>query len=215
MMAKTIVIAGAGPGIGFSVAEFFGGKGFNIALIGRNEKRLKTMEVQLKKSNYTVLPFTADVTNAAAMQTVFTSIRQQFHTIDVFFYNAVNLRQGDASAESVETLLEDLRVNAAGLQTGIQLAKKDLVAARGAVLITGAGIARKPNPGYASLSAGKAALRSLAESWSALLAQEGVFVGTLSVNGFVSADSPLHNPGNIAQQFWNMYATRTTFEVLL
>lgn len=35
-MKKTIAIVGAGPGVGFAVAEKFGKEGYNVALLARN-----------------------------------------------------------------------------------------------------------------------------------------------------------------------------------
>ncbi|ASA21609.1 SDR family NAD(P)-dependent oxidoreductase [Paenibacillus donghaensis] len=46
---KTIVIIGAGPGLGLSLAKKFGGNGFNVAAISRNSTKLEIIVSELQK----------------------------------------------------------------------------------------------------------------------------------------------------------------------
>lgn len=49
-MNKLIVIIGAGPGLGFSVAKRFAKEGFDCVLIARNESTLKDMCGQISQN---------------------------------------------------------------------------------------------------------------------------------------------------------------------
>ena len=44
MAKQTAVIIGAGPGLGYSLAETFGSKGFRVVLLARNAQRLKSFK---------------------------------------------------------------------------------------------------------------------------------------------------------------------------
>ncbi len=41
-----VIIIGAGPGISYGVAEKFGKAGYRIALIARNEEKLKALDLR-------------------------------------------------------------------------------------------------------------------------------------------------------------------------
>ena len=56
-MAKTIVIAGFGPGISTSVAEKFGAEGFSVGLIARNAERLQAGAKALKAKGIAAAAF--------------------------------------------------------------------------------------------------------------------------------------------------------------
>ncbi|MES9743787.1 SDR family NAD(P)-dependent oxidoreductase, partial [Priestia megaterium] len=46
---KNIVIVGAGPGLGMSIAKKFGKNGFRVALIARNEEKLNHLVIELEQ----------------------------------------------------------------------------------------------------------------------------------------------------------------------
>ncbi|RZL40761.1 MAG: SDR family NAD(P)-dependent oxidoreductase [Pedobacter sp.] len=60
-MGKTIVIIGAGPGVGFAVAQRFGKEGYNVALLARSEEKLDNLVKQLEAQEISVASFYADV----------------------------------------------------------------------------------------------------------------------------------------------------------
>ncbi|MBC9795978.1 SDR family NAD(P)-dependent oxidoreductase [Sinomicrobium weinanense] len=209
-MKKTMVIIGAGSGISLSVACLFLSRGFRVALVSRNVVKLKK-----QISGEGVYFFSADVTDEKDIGRAVTEIRETFNTIDVLHYNAAHIRNVEVFEETTAQLIEDFKVNAAGLLTCAQLFKEDLITSKGAILITGGGIGIYPNPQYASLSAGKAGLRNLAMSLKEALKGTGIYVGTLTINGYVTKGSALYDPDNIALQFWNMYQDGNVFEVRL
>ncbi|MGO2429964.1 MAG: SDR family NAD(P)-dependent oxidoreductase, partial [Glutamicibacter arilaitensis] len=60
---STLVIVGAGPGLGLSVAEKFGKKNFDVALIARNQDNLDALQKSLSELNIKSSGFAADVTD--------------------------------------------------------------------------------------------------------------------------------------------------------
>ncbi|MEO6685651.1 MAG: SDR family NAD(P)-dependent oxidoreductase [Dyadobacter sp.] len=214
-MSKTIIIFGAGAGISQSVAKTFGNQGFSVALVSRNADNLQQFVDALAKDNIVAKSFTGDVGNAESLKNTISAIRENFPKIDVVHYNAAVVKMKNILDETVESLTEDFKVNVAGLQTVVLQTLTDLEAAKGAVLITGGGLATHPYAEMASLSIGKAGIRNLAGSLSQALSKKDIFVGTVTVSGMVSPDSEVHSPDNIAGHFWKLYSDRNEFEIQL
>ncbi|MFM2386678.1 MAG: hypothetical protein RL660_1435 [Bacteroidota bacterium] len=214
-MSKVIVILGAGAGISQSVARTFGKQGFSIALVSRNIEKLSAFIAELSQENIRAKAFSADVCNEAAVKNVVKEIKDTFGRIDIVHYNAAAVRMVNILSESAESLIQDFSVNVAGLLTVTLLTMAELEANKGAILITGGGFAMYPSADFASLSIGKAGVRNLSESLSQALKDKGIYVATLTVNGYVSPDSAVHNPDNIAFHFWKLYNERNKFEIQL
>lgn len=84
---KNIVIVGAGPGLGLSLAKKFGVNGFRVAVISRNPEKLSMIISELKKLNIEAQSFVADVTDLAALKQVFQAIIKEFGSIDVLEFS--------------------------------------------------------------------------------------------------------------------------------
>lgn len=81
----------------------------------------------------------------------------------------------------------------------------------GTILVTGGGLALSPNPAYASLSIGKAGVRSLVYSLAQELAPHNVYVGTVTIGGYVSKGT-FYDPDRIAEEYWNLHRQRNQVE---
>ncbi|WHY72119.1 hypothetical protein [Fictibacillus enclensis] len=84
---------------------------------------------------------------------------------------------------------------------------------KGSILLTGCGLALQPYADYASLAIGKAGIRNLAYSLSQELEAKGIYVGTLTVKGFVQEGTPF-SAEHIADTFYTMSQERTETEVI-
>ena len=83
-MAKTIIITGAGRGVGKSCAERFLKEGWSVGLIGRNLEPLSDMEKQ--HENAMALP--CDVADSDAVDDAFDAFVGRFGRLDALFNNA-------------------------------------------------------------------------------------------------------------------------------
>jgi NAD(P)-dependent dehydrogenase (short-subunit alcohol dehydrogenase family) len=83
-MAKTIIITGAGRGVGKSCAERFLKEGWSVGLIGRNLEPLSDMEKQ--HENAMALP--CDVADSDAVNDAFDAFVGRFGRLDALFNNA-------------------------------------------------------------------------------------------------------------------------------
>ncbi|MFN8308325.1 MAG: SDR family NAD(P)-dependent oxidoreductase [Chitinophagales bacterium] len=214
-MKKTILIFGAGPGIGQAVAQQFGKQGFAVALVSRRLENLQPLVDELQQQQITATAYAADLTDPAAIARVVADVLLQWQRIDVVHYNAAAVRMVPVLQETAATLTEDFKVNVAGLLTVALEAQNALAEVHGALLVTGGGFALYPMPEFASLSVGKAGVRNLANSLHQALAEKGIFVGTVTVKGYVSPEAEIYHPKNIAEHFWKLYHSRNAFELSL
>ena len=85
-MKKVIAIFGAGTGLSFSVAKQYGKKGYQVALVARNQEKLNELTAQIAQQGIEVFNFTADLSKADQSQKVVSEIIEKLGTIDSFYY---------------------------------------------------------------------------------------------------------------------------------
>ncbi len=215
-MSKVIVIVGAGPGIGNAVAEKFGSNGFSVALVSRRKAKLEKLVAALEEKGIDAHAFVGDAGDADSMKDAFSQIWEKWNDIDVVHYNAAKIKAVNIANETADGLTRDFKVNVGGVMTLVGLVASDMEKrGSGTILITGGGFGIQPNPDYGSLSIGKAALRNLSASLHQAMQPKNIFVGTVTVCGYVKEDAPVHTPANIAEQFWKLYTDRKDFEIQL
>jgi NAD(P)-dependent dehydrogenase (short-subunit alcohol dehydrogenase family) len=140
-MAKTILVAGYGPGISAAVAEKFGAEGFQVAIVGRSADKLAAGVKALEAKGVKAAAFTADLGDPAAIRGMVEEVRGALGPISVLEWTAYspgNLA-GDlltAKPEEVRSLFE---VSVVGLLAAVQALLPDLKREKGAILVTNGG----------------------------------------------------------------------------
>ncbi|MBB6671576.1 SDR family NAD(P)-dependent oxidoreductase [Cohnella nanjingensis] len=214
MDKKTIVIVGAGVGVSSGVARVFGRRGFRVVLVSRSEEALAGHVRSLASQDIEAYGLTADATDPHSLQAVFERIRSQYGVPDTLVYNAAVIRGGTASTLTENQLLDDLKVNVVGALSSARQVIPDFVArGSGTILFTGGGLAHHPSADYASLSIGKAAMRSLVYTLGDELAPQGIYVGTVTIAGSVKEGTHF-DPDRIGQVYWEMYEKREEREFI-
>ncbi|HEY9886787.1 MAG TPA: SDR family NAD(P)-dependent oxidoreductase [Candidatus Obscuribacterales bacterium] len=206
-MTKLIAIVGMGEGVAMAIAQRFGREGFAIAMLARSEAKLQGYQTQLQAAGITAHYFLADAGSASEVKGAIADLQAQLGTPTVLIYNAAVPRQQSPIDTSVEDLVGDFQVNVAGALVATQavLPGMEQAADPGTIIFTGGGFALYPSPDFASLSVGKAGLRSLAHTLAAALADRGVRVGMVTIAGTVDPAAAKHNPTAIAEQYWQFY----------
>lgn len=194
---QTILIIGAGPGIGYHTALRFAQDGYHVALMARNEQHLQSLVDQLKDQGYEATAHVADVRNSTALASQFESIHRIHGSIDVLLYNAISNTPGRPTTLRAEDLRADFDINVIGAFNSVNAALPYL-SPDASILLTGGGLALSPVADVASLSLGKAALRNLAYSLHDELKEQSIHVGTLTIAGFVE-EGTYFAPQHIAQ----------------
>jgi short-subunit dehydrogenase len=211
MSEKILLIVGAGPGISLNTARKFGKEGFNVALISRNMESLQKYENKLKNDGIAAKGFPGDISSVESLKTAINAVIQTYGKIDVLLYNAAAGRPGKPTTLSVGQLVEDFKISVAGALTSVKEVIPHME--NGTILLTGGGLALHPYADYASLAIGKAGIRNLAYSLHQELSPKGIYVGTLTINGFVQEGS-YFSPENIANTFYSMYENQTGTEII-
>ncbi|MEK5639872.1 short-chain dehydrogenase [Paenibacillus rhizosphaerae] len=214
MGKKSIVIVGAGPGVSSGVAKIFGLKGFKVILVARNEKSLGELVKSLEAQSIEAYGTTANAADADSLQTAFQQIKRNHGIPEVLVYNAAVIKLGTASKLTEAELLDDLNVNVVGaLSSALQVIPDFIERKSGTILFTGGGFALTPAYELASLSVGKAALRSLAYTLGEELKPHGIHVGTITIAGTVAVNTNF-DPDRIAQTYWDMYEKQNERELI-
>ena len=229
-MAKTIVVAGYGPGISAAVAEKFGAEGFRVALVGRSAEKLAAGVKALEGKGVKAAAFTANLGDPAAARGVVEKIHAGLGPISVVEWTAYspgNLA-GDlltASPEEVRSLFE---VSVVGLVAFVQAAHADLKSEKGALLITngGAGFidpgvdAAMVQYGLMGLGVSNAAKHKLVGLLATKLAPDGIYVGEIMISGSIKGTPFDQGQATIegktvAARYWELYTARKELRTTL
>jgi short-subunit dehydrogenase len=213
-MNKNLIIVGAGPGLSFGLAEKFGNEGFAVGLISRNEEKLQKQVADLKKLNITAHYASADAYDSKSLEAAILSLKNQMGEIDTLIYNAAALKMKNLMDETTEELVDDFKITVANAYHSVKILMDDLKKNKGSILLTGGAFALYPNHNFGSLSLGKAGLRSLAFQLNEALKSENIYVGTLTINGYIQHSSETHSPKILAEKFWKLHQERTEIEVI-
>lgn len=74
MTTPLAIIAGVGPGVGAAVARRFAAEGFRVAMIARDANRLADLAAPLLAAGGVVAPYSADLSDHAAVLAVVRTI---------------------------------------------------------------------------------------------------------------------------------------------
>ncbi|AKR48519.1 MULTISPECIES: SDR family oxidoreductase [Acetobacter] len=165
MPTQIAVITGAGAGIGRAAARALGRAGFDIALLGRDEDRLKETAENLAKHSVRSLVIPLDVSDAKAVQDAAERIETELGPISVWANCAGATVVGQVAALSADDIRRATEVTYLGSVNGT-LAALGVMRRRGQGAIINLDLA--PNlrgmPLQAAENGARSALRGFCES---------------------------------------------------
>ncbi len=209
MKASHAIIVGYGKGVGLGIAQAFGKAGFHLSLISRSSSDSPGAISSTELAGLSTKRYQADAGEAWSLTEVIEQATLDFGPPDLLVYNAFVFAAGKPSGIDPEKLTSDFNVNVSGALTSsravlpLMLSKKS-----GTILFTGGGWAIYPSVDYASVSIGKAGLRSLAFMLAEEFQGTGVRFGTVTIMGTVSPGTPF-DPARIGEAFLKAYQTPT------
>lgn len=201
-MSKSIMIIGAGPGIGQAVAEKFGREGWTVVLTARNAERLEALTALLRARGITAFALNADATGPNQLRQAIEEADRITGGLTAIHYNAAVVRQQDLFSMSDVDVVSDLSVNVAGALHAIRAAVARFEGRGGTILVTGGGLAIEPHADYASLGVGKAALRNVVQALAAPLAERNIRIAIATVATLVAPQS--EEARKVADIFWKL-----------
>jgi len=190
---KIAVVTGGNSGIGLATAQRFLEEGAKVAISGRNEK---TLAEALKKLGKDVLAVQADTAHLDEVERFLREVNKKLGKIDVLFVNA-GVAKFAPLTETPESLFdEQFDINIKGAYFTIQKAVPYLN--DGASIILNTSVAGSTGtPGTSAYSATKAALRSLARTAAAELAERNIRVNAVAPGPIIT---PIFGRTGLPQQ---------------
>ncbi|MDF2935733.1 MAG: short-chain dehydrogenase [Paenibacillaceae bacterium] len=215
---KTMVIVGAGKRLGMSLARQFGKKGFQIALVARNEEKLLFMKSQLLHEGIEASYYPADIYDSNQLSKAFRNIYERYGNIDILEFSptaghhqpipVLDLKPGDAEDAIIGNVF-------AAIHCVNEVLPSMLKNKAGALLFTTGLSAIYPNPQMADSSIAKAGLRSYIANLESELTPKNIFVGHISLGIFLKSDSKgISNPDNVARVWYEKYVNNQYGEEL-
>jgi short-subunit dehydrogenase len=204
---RHLLLVGAGPGLGEAVARRFASGGYRVTLVARSTDRLGELAGNLADTGAEINTIAADVSDPDSFGARMIERYRTDGAPGVVIYNAVMGAPDRLLTSTVVHLQEAYAVDVIGAIVVAQSAAPAMKAAGfGTIIVTGGGFADHPIPALATVSLGKAALRSAATMLGVDLAPDGVRVATLTIAGQIAAGTSF-DPARIAERYWEVVQT--------
>jgi NAD(P)-dependent dehydrogenase (short-subunit alcohol dehydrogenase family) len=173
---RIALVTGGTTGIGLATARLFHTEGARVIVTGKNPATIEAARASLDGIAEVV---SSDSGDSVEIEELFARIQREHGGLDVLFLNAGVLRGGTIATMDEADFDEVFRVNVKGpwlaLKAAIPLLRRG-----GAVVLNASINAHLGMPGTSAYAASKAALRSLARTAAAELAEQGVRVNAVS-----------------------------------
>ena len=200
---RHLLLIGAGPGLGEAVARRFAQGGYRLTLAARSTDRLATLAGTLDTSA-AVDTISVDASDLEGLRARMTALYRAEGAPGLVVYNAVMGAPDQLLSSSVDHLQAAYAVDVIGAIVVAQVAAPAMRAAgQGTIILTGGGFADHPIPALATVSLGKAALRSAGTMLGADLEPDGIRVATVTIAGQIVAGTPF-DPERIAERYWEV-----------
>jgi short-subunit dehydrogenase len=204
---RHLLLVGAGPGLGMAVARRFAGGGYRVTLVARGTDGLRDLAEGLADTGARIDTIAADASDPDALGARMAELYRQEGAPGLIVYNAVMGAPDTLLESSVEHLQTAYAVDVIGAIVLTQVVAPAMRAAgSGTIIVTGGGFADYPIPALATVSLGKAALRSAATMLGADLEPDGIRVATLTIMGQIVAGTAF-DPEQIAERYWEVVHT--------
>jgi short-subunit dehydrogenase len=204
---RHLLLLGAGPGLGLAVARRFAVGGYRVSLVARSTDGLSHLAASLADTGAEIVTIEADASDPEGLGARMTELYRGDSAPGVIIYNAVMGAPDQLLSSSIAHLQTAYAVDVVSAIVVAQVASPAMKAAGfGIMIVTGGGFADHPIPALATVSLGKAALRSAATMLGADLEADGIRVATLTIAGQIVAGTSF-DPERIAERYWDVVHT--------
>jgi len=197
LQSKTVVITGAGRGIGRALAQRFARQGANIALLDLNPADLEASRALCAEHDVSARTYVLDVTAETQIIQALDRVVSDFGRLDVLVNNAgivkdaMLLKVKDGAVIGKMTLDQwqaVINVNLTGVFLCAREAAERMVAlGNGGVIVNISSISRHGNVGQTNYTAAKSGVAAMTVTWAKELARYGIRVGAIAP-GFTRTD---------------------------
>lgn len=176
-MGRSVVITGAGRGIGRAIAERMLADGHTVASIQRSEGAPEGVFVA-----------TGDVTDSASVDAAFATIEEHQGRTEILIANAGITRDGLLMRMSDDDFTAVVDTNLGGAFRVVRRASTSMIRARfGRIILISSVVGLYGNPGQVNYSSSKAGLVGMARSITRELGGRGITANVVAP-GFIDTD---------------------------
>jgi len=185
MNKPTALITGVGEGTGAALVRRFARGGYKVAMLARNQERLKLLEHEIPDSK----TYLCDVGDLDMLLDTVEAVRKDMGDPNVLIHNAVSATFQSFLEADPKDLEKNFRVNTTSLlYLARELAPAMIEAGQGAIMVTGNTAALRGIPNTAVFAPTKAAQRILSESIARDLGPKGIHVAYITIDAVI--DTP-------------------------
>ncbi len=224
-MKGSVIIIGAGPGLGSSLARKFAKEGHHVFAVRRERhtQELNSLCDEIKDSGGLATAMPADARDEEQVKNLFSEISKS-GSIDCLVFN-IGANVFFPIEETTSRVFRKVWEMAtfAGFLAGREAAKhmKD----KGTIIFTGATASKRGGSGFAAFSSAKFGLRALAQSLARELGPKGIHVAHTIIDGaidhpWIKENFPdiyklkevdgILNPDHIAEAYYNLHLQEKT-----
>jgi NADP-dependent 3-hydroxy acid dehydrogenase YdfG len=212
MSRKLALVTGVGPGTGLSTVKRLVDGGYDVAMIARNEERLRSFEAAMPGTR----AYVSDVANASQFAVTLDRICEQLGSPELVVHNAVGAVFGNFMEIDPAALELNFHTNVmALLHLARRLAPAMVEAGRGVIIASGNTSALRGKSHFAGFAPTKAAQRILAESLARELGPKGIHVAYVVIDAVIDVgwtrarfpnapDDFFIRPDDIAGEIWHV-----------
>jgi NAD(P)-dependent dehydrogenase (short-subunit alcohol dehydrogenase family) len=221
----SVIIIGAGPGLGSSLARKFAKEGHHVFAVRRERhtQELNSLCDEIKNSGGLATAMPADARDEEQVKNLFSEISKS-GSIDCLVFN-IGANVFFPIEETTSRVFRKVWEMAtfAGFLAGREAAKhmKD----KGTIIFTGATASKRGGSGFAAFSSAKFGLRALAQSLARELGPKGIHVAHTIIDGaidhpWIKENFPdtyklkevdgILNPDHIAEAYYNLHLQEKT-----
>jgi 3-oxoacyl-[acyl-carrier protein] reductase len=197
LRGKTILITGAGRGLGAAMARRLAARGADLALIDLDDRGLAAVRDACRAAGVRAETYSANVAKEHDVVATFDRVVADFGRLDGSIANAGILRDGllvkakeqEVTGKlSLEQWQAVIDVNLTGVfLCGREAAERMIRAGNGGCIINISSLSRAGNFGQSNYSAAKAGVAALTVVWAKELARHGIRVNAIAP-GFIKTE---------------------------
>lgn len=213
----SIVVIGAGPGLGTEIGRRFGREGYEVVLGARNLDRLERTVKEFAEQGITAHGVAIDVADPASIQRAFARVRELVGVPDVQVFNPRVPYQPPYRAAEIDAALVErfFGISTLGaIRCTAPILPEMLARGSGALIYSVGGSALHPFPMMAPVGVATAGARNYAQVLHAELAPQGVFAGCVTISARIEAGTPV-SPESVAETYWSLAQTRDRSEAVV
>lgn len=181
---KSVIVTGAGSGIGRATALAFAREGANVLVADIQEGRAAETVRLIQANGGTARPHTVDIADSGQVDVTIRAAVDAFGGLDVLFSNAAVIDRGMPGTDIDNALWADIMaVNVAGTFYAIRSALPHLARSKGNVVVTASVASYGAMAGGAAYTASKHAVVGLVKQFACEAASDGIRINAVAPGG--------------------------------